>query len=323
MLAVQDALRSTDLPRGAIGTLGNYDGIHRGQRAILDLVVARARSASLPAVVVTFEPHPLAVLRPEQAPARLSTLAQKERLLDAAGVDVVLIVHFTPEFSQTPARLFVREFLSARLALQEIYVGSRFVFGHKREGDLALLKQLGEAYGFAAFGVEEVTHAGEPISSTRVRRAVADGEVDEAAEMLGRPYSIGGIIARGDRMGKRLGWPTANLVPDNELLPLDGVYAGRVFVPSFEASFDCVTNIGTRPTVYENYQRVVESYILDFGADIYGECVELSFCKRLREERIFPSVMDLSVQIGRDVEATREYFAARRRLKQDAGVSPA
>jgi riboflavin kinase/FMN adenylyltransferase len=267
--------------------------------------------------VVTFEPHPLTVLRPESAPPLISTPLQKERLLDDAGIDVVLVVRFTPEFSQTPARLFVRDFLHRALDLREIYVGSRFVFGHKREGDLALLRQLGRDFGFSAFGVEEVMQGGEPISSTRIRAAIVDGKVDAAWEMLGRPFSIAGLIARGDRMGKRLGWPTINLVSENRLLPADGVYATRVFFPSFPGSFDCVTNIGTRPTLYENYQRVVESHILDFSADVYGEKVELSFYKRLREERIFPSVMDLSAQIGRDVESTREYFSARRRLERE------
>jgi riboflavin kinase/FMN adenylyltransferase len=323
VLVVHDALHSTDLPRGGIGTLGNYDGVHRGQRAILDLVTARARAAGQSSMVVTFEPHPLTVLRPESAPRLISTPAQKERLLDEAGIDVVLVVRFTPEFSQTPARLFVRDFLHRGLDLREIYVGSRFVFGHKREGDLALLRQLGRDFGFDAFGVEEVVYAGEAISSTRIRSAIGEGAVESAWEMLGRPFSISGLIARGDRMGKRLGWPTINVVSENPLLPADGVYATRVFFPSFPGTFDCVTNIGTRPTLYENYQRVVESHILDFSADVYGERVELSFYKRLREERIFASVMDLSAQIGRDVETTREYFQLRRRLEMETAGAAA
>jgi len=323
LLVVHDALHSTDLPKGGVGTVGNYDGVHRGQRAILDLVTARARATGLSSMVVTFEPHPLTVLRPECAPLLINTPLQKERLLDQAGVDVVLVVRFTPELSQTPARLFVRDFLHRALDLREIYVGSRFVFGHKREGDLALLRQLGRDFGFDAFGVEEVLHGGEAISSTRIRAAVADGQIESAWEMLGRPFSISGLIARGDRMGKRLGWPTINLVSENLLLPADGVYASRVFFPSFPGTFDCVTNIGTRPTLYENYQRVVESHILDFSADVYGEKVELSFYKRLREERIFPSVMDLSAQIGRDVEATREYFQARSRLERETAAQTA
>jgi len=177
---------------------------------------------------------------------------------------------------------------------------------------------MGSELGFGAHQVDEVIFRGERISSTRIRRAVREGRMEEAAEMLGRPYSVSGTVARGDRMGKRLGWPTINLAPESELIPLDGVYVGRVFFPGFPATFDCVTNVGTRPTVYENYQRVVESHILDFATDVYGERVEVCFLKRLREERIFPTVMDLSAQIRKDVETTREYFAARRHLEDQA-----
>jgi riboflavin kinase/FMN adenylyltransferase len=323
MHVVQDAYanQSTDLPRGGIGTIGNFDGLHLGQRAIIDRVVARARELGVPAVVITFDPHPLAVLRPEQAPVRLTTPEQKEKLLAEAGVDVVLILRFTPEFARVPARQFVRELLHERLDLREIYVGRTFVFGHGREGDLELLQELGTELGFQAFGVDEVVWSGERISSTRIRRAISEGKVEDAAAMLGRPYSIFGVIARGDRMGQRLGWPTINVMPEHKLVPLDGVYAGRVYFPSFPASFDCVTNIGTRPTVYENYQRVVESHVLDFKSDVYGKKVEVSFYKRLREERIFPTVMDLSAQIARDVETTREYFARRRALEQEGAAA--
>jgi riboflavin kinase/FMN adenylyltransferase len=316
MLVVPDAYESSDLPHGGVAAIGNFDGVHRGQRAILERVVERAAAVGAPAIVITFDPHPLAVVRPEQAPVPLSTPTQKERLLAEAGIGALLTVRFTREFSRTPAQQFVRDFLVGELAVREIYVGKEFSFGHQREGNLELLSQLGERHGFAACGVEEVILGGERISSTRIRRAVAEGRIENAAEMLGRPYTIVGRVARGDRMGQRLGWPTLNLTPENRLLPADGVYAGRVHLPSFPATFDCVTNIGTRPTVYENYQRVVESHILDFKSDVYGQPAEISFHKRLREERIFPSVMDLSAQIGRDVEATREYFARRRQEQE-------
>lgn len=314
MLVVQDAFHSSDLPHGGVGAIGNFDGIHRGQRALLDLMVARARDLGVPAVVITFDPHPVAVLRPEQAPLPLTTLEQREKLLDEAGVDVVLVIRFTPEFARTPARNFARDFLHGKLALQEVYVGASFQFGHRREGDLPLLRELGASFGFAAFGVDEVVLGGERVSSTRIRHALLEGRVEEAREMLDRPYTITGIVVRGDRMGQRLGWPTINLKPENRLIPADGVYVSRCFFPSYPASFDAVTNIGTRPTVYENYQRVVESHILEFKADVYGERVELSFWKRLREERIFPTMMDLATQIGRDVEAAREYALRQRAL---------
>ncbi len=317
MHVFQDAYNASDLPRGGIATIGNFDGVHRGQHAILERVTARAEELGAPSAVLTFDPHPLTVLAPDRAPLALTTPKQKERLLEESGVEVMLVLRFTPELSRVPARTFVRELLHDKLDSREIYVGAGFVFGHKREGNLALLQEMGRELGFTAHGVEEVVYAGERISSTRIRRAIAEGNVIEAGEMLGRPYSLTGVIVRGDRMGKRLGWPTINVMSDNKLLPGDGVYASRVFFPSYPATFDCVTNIGTRPTVYENYQRVVESHILDFKADVYGQRVELGFYRRLREERIFPTVMDLSSQIGRDVEATREYFS-RRRLEQEA-----
>lgn len=312
MHVIDDAFNASDLPRGGIGTIGNFDGVHRGQRAILETVVRRGEELGVPPVLVTFEPHPLAVLSPERAPLPLTVRSQKESLLAEAGIEWMLNLRFTAELARVPARQFVQAFLHGKLGLREIYVGESFVFGHQREGDLSLLREMGSELGFSAAGVREVSFGGERISSSRIRKALADGEVAAAAEMLGRPYAIAGVIARGDRMGKRLGWPTINLVPDHKLVPGDGVYCSRVFFPSYPATFDCVTNIGTRPTVYENYNRVVESHVLDFKADVYGKRIELSFYKRLREERIFPSVMDLSAQIGRDVEATREYFSRRR-----------
>jgi riboflavin kinase/FMN adenylyltransferase len=321
MLVVQDAFSTTDLPPGGIGTIGKYDGVHRGQRRILERVVERARGTGLSPVVVTFDPHPLKVLRPADDPGRLTTGEQQERLLQEAGIEVLLVVRFTADFAATPAELFVRDFLHRRLQLQEVYVGQSFTFGRGREGDLALLQRLGGELGFAVHGCTEVLHRGERISSTRIRRALREGRVEEAREMLGRPFAVTGRVVRGDRMGKRLGWPTINVAPDTEVLPGNGVYAGRATFPSMPVPFEAVTNIGTRPTVYENHQQVVESHVLDFSADVYGERVEVEFWKRLREERIFPTVMDLSAQIGRDVEATREFFAAHRRLLEGIGTA--
>jgi riboflavin kinase/FMN adenylyltransferase len=316
MLVVHDAYDSSDLPQGGVATIGNFDGLHLGQQAILETVVSRARELGVPSVVITFDPHPLAVLRPEQTPARLTIPRQKEALLAEMGVSVLLEVRFTRELARIPADRFVRDFLVRELAIREIYVGEDFTFGHRREGSLALLEKLGEKMGFTVAGAPQVSFRGERISSTRIRRALSEGRIEEAAAMLGRPYSIAGTVARGDRMGQRLGWPTINLAAEHKLLPADGVYASRVHFPHYPATFDCVTNVGTRPTVYENYQRVAESHILDFSADVYGQRAELFFHKRLREERIFPTVMDLSAQIGRDVESTRDYFS-RQRLEQE------
>lgn len=323
MLVFKDAFAAIEAPRGGVVTIGNYDGVHRGQRAILDQVRRRARALGGPALVVTFEPHPLAVLRPGSAPPRLTTVAQKEALLAAAGIDALLVVRFTEEFAATSAEVFVEQFLAGQLGAREVHVGSGFCFGQGREGSFAMLAELGARLGFSAHAVPEVTHNGSRISSTRIREAVAAGRVEEAAEMLGRPYGLAGLVVRGDQMGKRLGWPTANVGKHDQLLPADGVYAGRIHLPGVPATFTGVTNIGTRPTVYEHYQRVVETHILDFSTDIYGQPVEVRLFRRLREERIFPSVMDLSAQIRRDVDATREYFASRPRLLESAEAAEA
>jgi riboflavin kinase/FMN adenylyltransferase len=313
MLVVQDAWDSTDLPSGVVATIGNFDGIHRGQRAIIDQTVARARQRGVPSAMVTFEPHPLKVLRPREAPALLTTPVQKERLVEQAGIDLLVLLAFDAELASRPADEFVRRFLVQRLGVLELWVGEGFRFGRRREGDVALLRRLGEGLGFACEPVEEVEWDGERISSSRVRTALLDGLVEDAAAMLGRPYELLGEVLRGDRMGQKLGWPTINLRPANELIPRDGVYAARVEIDGVPGIYDAATNIGTRPTIYENFHRVVESHILDFRSDVYDRQVTLRFHKRLRDERIFPSIMDLSAQIGRDVEATREYFAAVRR----------
>jgi riboflavin kinase/FMN adenylyltransferase len=323
MLIVADARRSTDLPRGCVATVGNFDGLHLGQRLIVERVIERARELGVPSALLTFEPHPLEVLAPDQAPLRIYTPRQRERLLEAAGLDVLLTLNFDAELAALSAEDFVRQVLVGGLHVREIHVGSRFAFGRGRSGNLELLQRMGAELGFQACGVAERLAGGEAISSTRIRGAVQEGRVEAAAALLGRPFSVTGTIVRGDRMGKRLGWPTINLRPDGELEPLEGVYATRVFFPSFPASFDSVTNIGTRPTVYENYQRVIESHVLGFGSDVYGEPVELYFFKRLRDEMLFPSVMALSAQIRRDVEVTREYFAALRRSEGSAGTGPA
>lgn len=322
MRVVADALAPGELPRPSVVTIGNYDGIHRGQRAVIDRVTGRARALGLPAVLVTFEPHPLAVLAPDQAPATLLTREQKSRLLADAGIDLMAVIPFTSAFAATRAESFVRQFLSARLGVRELYVGRQFAFGRNREGNLPLLARLGGELGFAVFGLDEECAQNEPISSTRIRRALALGRVEEARDLLGRPYSLTGTIVEGDRLGRRLGWPTINLQPEGELLPLEGVYATRVSFaagPDGAPSRESVTNIGRRPTVPGSRPPTVESHILDFDREVYGERIELFFHKRLRDEMLFPSVGELSAQIGRDVETAREYFSPVRRSHQNTG----
>ena len=308
MKTYQNGWFRDDLPSGTIGSIGNFDGLHRGQQDVLRLVVARAEQTGLAPVVVSFVPHPLRILHPERAPSMLITPDYRTELLDQLGIEALIEVSFTPDFSLTPARRFVRELLHERLGMREIYVGAGFTFRHRREGDLSLLRAMGQDFGFGAFGVDVVTHAGQPISSTRIRAAVADGEMAEASAMLGRPYSLEGYVVRGAQRGRTLGWPTINLAADNELLPTDGVYVGEVRLGGEDAWRPTVVNIGRRPTFEDEMQRVVEGHILDFEGDLYGTRAVLGFRRRLRGERAFSGVDELKTQIERDAEATREYF---------------
>jgi riboflavin kinase/FMN adenylyltransferase len=306
---VKDPYRPVDLPRGGVVTVGNFDGVHRGHQAMLEAVSTRAREVGAPSVVVSFDPHPLKVLHPERAPKMIQTLRQREEAIEACGIDALVLVPFTRDFSLTPADGFIRELLVRRLAVREVRVGARFIFGKDRGGNFDVLRAAGDAEGFRVTSLPDVKDAGGAISSTRIRNALHEGDAGAARELLGRPYAMDGIVAKGDRMGRRIGFPTLNLSPDNELFPKDGVYFTSVRIDSFDRTFPCVTNIGRRPTVYEDFATTIESFILDFSSDVYGERVRLSFFARVRDERTFPSLQDLTAQIRLDVEATRAYFA--------------
>lgn len=311
MKVFDDAWRRGDLPRGTVATIGNFDGVHRGQQAVISRVVARAREAGLVSLVVTFEPHPLAVLAPERAPLRLTTPEEKIRLLEGCGLDAAAVVHFTPELAATPARDFAESLLFERLDVRELYVGADFSFGRGREGDLDLLAELARGSGRLVTGIEPVEEEGEKVSSTRIREAIAAGEVATAARLLGRPYAVEGTVVHGDGRGRTLGWPTANLECASELLPGFGVYETRLAVEGGQLR-PSITNVGLRPTVHDDTRPTVETHVLDFGGDLYGRLVEVFFLDRLRGERRFSSLAELGDQIGRDVAEVR------RRLRTDS-----
>jgi riboflavin kinase/FMN adenylyltransferase len=313
MHVIRDPFRTTDLPRGGVGTIGNFDGVHLGHRKILETVVARARETGRPSFAITFEPHPMAVLRPDHAPRRIQTLRQKEETIEAIGIDALLVIPFTRDFSLTEPEEFVRTLLRDRLAAAELYIGAHFAFGRGKRGDLALLSRMGAECGFVASAVSEVIAGGEPVSSTRIRRALEQGAIPEANGMLGREYELDGLVSRGDRLGHQIGVPTINLEPENELPPADGVYVTEIEIRSFGRRFASVSNIGRRPTLYEDYTTTIETYVLDFSSDVYGDYVRLFFLDRLREERKFPSVMDLKAQIQKDIANARQFFANRPR----------
>jgi riboflavin kinase / FMN adenylyltransferase len=299
---------SSDLPRGGVVTIGNFDGVHLGHQVLLSSTVSRARELGVQAVALTFDPHPERVLRPEAGLRLLSTRAQRIQLLEMCGLDALVELSFDRRFAELSAEQLARDFLAHRLAPREVRLGAGFRFGAGRTGDVARLSALGAELGFGVVGVEPLVMGEEPVSSTRIRREVARGRVDEAGFLLGRAYLVDGRVAVGKRMGRRLGFPTINIQVDNELLPAHGVYVTGVQIPSFGRVFGSVTNIGVRPTVYERSEVTVECHVVDFSADVYREDVRLFFLHRLRDERLFRSSMELVAQIRKDVDGARLYF---------------
>ena len=308
MLVLHDPLRQTDLPRGCVATIGNFDGMHVGHQQIVRGVVERARDLGRPAVVITFQPHPLSVVAPDRVPKQILTLAQKEELLRAMDVDAMLVVPFTHEFSSWTADRFIQEFLVRALEVREVRIGRDFCFGAGREGTLGKLEASGREYGFDVMGVEDVKIRGIRVSSSLLRDAIAKGNLRTVSQALGRTYFVDGRVATGRRLGRKMGFPTVNVDPANELYPQGGVFVTTCRFESFSRSFEGVTNVGVRPTLYENYAVTIESHILDFDSNVYGDTVRLYFHQLLRREQQFRSALELTNQIRTDIQRTRLYF---------------
>src|SRR2546422_1973790 len=309
MLVLQDPLRQTDLPRGCVATIGNFDGMHIGHQAIVRGVIRRAEELKQPSAVITFDPHPLSIVAPNRVPKQILTLAQKEEILRNMGVGALLVMPFTHEFSRWTADRFIDEFLVSALRVSEIRIGRDFAFGAGREGNLAKLQSAGERHGFGVEGVDDVTIRGIRVSSSLVRDAILKDAMRAVTLALGRTHFIDGRVATGRRLGRKLGVPTVNVDPFNELYPGRGVYVSTSRFESFNRSFESVTNIGVRPTLYENYGITIESHILDFDSNVYDETVRVYFHQLLRRERQFRSALELTQQIALDVEQSRRYFA--------------
>jgi riboflavin kinase/FMN adenylyltransferase len=310
MRVVRGDGRSEALPRGGAVTIGNFDGLHRGQRTLVEHVARRAGELGAPAVVLTFDPHPLSVLAPAREPPRLTSERQRRELLAAAGIDLLWLVPFDAALAAWEPERFVRELLAERLGAREVAVGSTFRFGRERAGDVGLLRRLGAELGFTVSGLREHADAAGTLSSTRIRRAVGEGEVEAAAELLGRPFAVDGAVVHGDQKGRSIGWPTANVAPVDPklLLPASGVYAAELTLLGENSTYPGVANVGTRPTRGTGGGVTLEIHLFDFGREIYGEPVEVAFRRRLRRERRFPSFAALREQIARDAEEAREYF---------------
>lgn len=308
MLVLHDPLKQTDLPRGCIATIGNFDGMHIGHQEIIRGVVARAREVRRPSAVITFHPHPLSIVAPDRVPKQILTLSQKEELLRDMGVDALLVVPFSHDFSRWTADRFIDEFLVAALGVKEVRIGRDFCFGAGREGNLARLEAAGARHGFAVQGVGEVRIRGIRVSSSLVRDAISKGAIRTVSLALGRTYFIEGRVATGRRLGRKIGFPTVNVDSANELFPGSGVYITTSRFESFARCFESVTNIGVRPTLYENYAITIESHILDFDSNVYGDTVRLYFHELLRREQQFRSALELTLQIRNDIERSRRYF---------------
>lgn len=286
--------------------VGNFDGLHRGHMKIIDRVRTRADERGATAVALTFDPHPPRIVRPDKAPPLLMTKAQKLEALARAGMHGVAVVRFTRELSLWEPELFVRTVLVDWLRVSEVWVGANFLFGRDRSGNFSLLRTLGVRHGFKAEKIDPVRYKEFVVSSTRIRRLIAEGRVDEAGALLGHHYSIDGTVVRGDGRGRAIGFPTANLCTENELVPPHGVYATTATLAGvIHAS---VTNIGVRPTFGGAADATIETHVFGLERDLYGARVRLSFVRRLRDERVFADAEALRAQIEADCRQARDLF---------------
>ena len=286
--------------------LGNFDGLHRGHMKIIDRVRQRAGERGGTPAAMTFDPHPPRVLRPDKAPPLLMTKEQKIEALARSGMQGVALVTFTRELSLWDPEMFVKTVLVEWLHVVEVWVGANFLFGHDRAGTFSVLRSLGMRYGFRAEKIDPVRYKDFVVSSTRVRRLVTEGRVDEAGALLGHHYFIDGAVVSGAGRGREIGVPTANLSTDNALVPPGGVYATLATVDG--VMFPSVTNIGVRPTFGDTTTPVIETHLLNVDRDFYGRRIRLSFVQRMRDERAFPDVDALRAQIDADVRSARRLF---------------
>jgi len=290
----------------SVVTIGVFDGVHRGHQQIIGHTVRRAAERGLRSVVVTFDPHPSEVVRPGSHPAVLTEPARKAELMAEIGVDVLCVLPFTQEFSRLSAEAFVHDVLVEHLHAAHVVVGENFRFGHRAAGDVALLTRLGRTFGFAVEGAPLVSDNDTVFSSTYIRACVAAGDVAAAAAALGRPHRLEGVVVRGDRRGRQLGFPTANLLTrPYAAIPADGVFAAWLVRDKDGDRLPAAVSIGTNPS-FAGQERRVEAYVIDFDEDLYGEHVALDFIARLREMRTYQTVDPLVAQIEQDVVETRK-----------------
>lgn len=287
-------------------TLGVFDGLHIGHQQIMQTVVDRAKAIHAVPTAITFDPHPRAVLHPESAPPLLQTLDQRLANFEFLGIEQTIVIPFTREFAANPAEDFLKDIIRDRLHAKEVYLGKGFAFGRSRGGNIELLRRMSAELGFAADEVEEVQLRGRRISSSAIRELLNNGRVNLARRMLGRPYGVEGVVIRGNRRGHTIGFPTANLKPQNRVIPRYGVYATATLIDGHWRR--SITNIGVRPTFETEAEPSIESYIFDFDSDLYGDSLRVRFLHRIRDERKFNGIDELKSQIERDTRRARNYF---------------
>jgi len=292
---------------GCVATIGNFDGVHLGHQAVLGQLAEKADQLGLPLTVVTFEPQPQEVFRPEQAPPRLTRFREKVQVLRRYAVDRVLVLRFNQSFSQQSPDAFIQNLLVNGLGVKYLVIGDDFRFGKDRAGDFEMLKAAGRQHDFEVVNMHTFVLDDERVSSTRVRSALAEGDLNEAEKLLGRTYRMSGRVAHGDKKGRTIGFPTANIHLHRINTPLRGVFAVELFGLEGEP-LPGVANLGTRPTV-GGMRTLLEIHLFDFQGDIYGRHVHVDFLHKLRDERRFDSFDELKAQIQRDAQQARAFFA--------------
>ncbi|HVE56869.1 MAG TPA: bifunctional riboflavin kinase/FAD synthetase [Pyrinomonadaceae bacterium] len=298
---------NANILRGTVLTLGVFDGLHLGHQRIMQTVVESAKANKLVPTVITFDPHPRAVLHPENSPPLLQTLDQRLANFEVLGIEQAIVIRFDKEFAGTDAETFLRDIVHERLQAREVFLGKGFFFGKNRGGNIELLKRMSMELGFFADEVAEVRLRGQRISSSKIRKLLAEGKVNLARRMLGRPYGVEGQIIHGFERGRTIGFPTANLHPHNRVIPKFGVYATATLINNeWRRS---ITNVGVRPTFENDLNPSIESYVFDFDGDLYGDVLRVRFLHRIRDERKFSGIDELRAQIQRDTHRALNYFA--------------
>jgi|TARA_B100001741_G_scaffold133188_1_gene109746 riboflavin kinase/FMN adenylyltransferase len=302
---IRDPAWSPALEQGSVVTVGEYDGVHRGHRTVISEMHRMAAERGCATAVVTFDRHPATIVRPESAPLLLCDLDHKLELLAETGVDYTLVVEFTPEQAEVPAEMFARQVLVDCLQARAVVVGADFHFGQGRRGNVETLGAVGEEFGYEVVGlplVKQLTGEGEVISSTSIRAALSEGDVEKAHRLLGRPFEVRGVVTPGDRRGRTIGFPTANIPTTPDLqVPADGVYAAW-YVRDDGAQYPAAVNIGKRPTFYDDAERsLIEAHLIGFRGDLYGESAKVRFVRRLRGEKKFDGIDSLKQQLVKDV----------------------